>query len=384
MRRIHRRRRAVAVGVLALPIAVIALATSWPSSKKAAAKPATANPPPTLTDSVAPAASNHVAEPKEVRGIHLEMYQATDGKLIQKILSAAAKGGINTVQLDIKNERGEVGFLDAPKLAIDTGAAQNYYEPLLLVKQLHDAGIYVIGRIVTFQDPTSAKKRPKLAIHSTAGGLWKNTHQWEWFNPYDERAWEYPIALGKAAGAFGFDEIQFDYVRFPTDGDSSLLKYPVKKSGPMSDTIAAFLSKAAKELHAMKVKISADLFGLAAQADQGIGQDPRKLRDVLDAISPMAYPSHYGNGEYNLAHPAAQPYELMMATLEEWQRALAGGTAELRPWLQAFTLGSISYGTPEIMAQVKAVRQSQPVGGFLLWNPSSSYSNDVLAISAHK
>lgn len=388
MRKVFRRRRAIAVAVLALPIAGFVFAGRFPSDAKkspsssasapAASTAVQAAAPPTTTDG-GPA---RFPAPDEVRGAHFSMYLASNQNEIDKFINAYdAETGLNAVELDIKNENGDVGFTEGmPSLAIKSGAAQNFYEPRLIVEQLHAAGFYVIGRVVSFEDPNMSEYAPKRAIRTNDGALWKNHAGLGWLNPYTKANWRYLVDVAKAAGKVGFDEIQFDYVRFPTDGDLTNVKLDRRKA-KMDANIASFLQYAVDELHPLKLRVSADLFGLAATRDLGIGQDPRKLRDIVDVLSPMIYPQGYASGEYNIECPVCNPHDTIEATLTDWRKATANGSAELRPWIQAYDWLDHPYGPDQVMAQVSAVRDHTS-RGFLLWNPKASYAPDMLRFPA--
>ena len=371
MRKVYRKRRAIAVAVLALPIAGFVFAGKFPSDSKKPSAPATA---PATTAAAAPATTASAgpvrfAEPSEVRAAHFSMYLANDQNAVSKYISAYDENsGLNAVQLDIKNENGDIGFTeDMPSLAIKSGSAHDFYEPRVAVDQFHQAGFYVIGRIVSFEDDHVASYAPKRAIRRTDGTLWKNRLGLSWMNPYDKANWKYLVDIAKAAGKVGFDEIQFDYVRFPTDGDLSDVKLD-RSSPKMEATIAGFLKYAVSELHPLKLRVSADLFGLAATRDLGIGQNPRKLRDIVDVMSPMIYPQGYGSGEYGIQCPVCNPRDTIEATMADWKKAAVNGTAELRPWIQAYDWLDHPYGANQVMAQVGGVRDFTN-RGFLLWNP---------------
>ena len=386
MNRVFRRRRAIAVAVLVLPVAGFVFAGKFPSdNKKAAAKtaPAAAARRPPLRRP-APASMSRRASPRpaEVRGVHFSMHYANDQAQIQKIVDAYdADTGINAVELDVKNENGEIGFTEGmPSLAISSGAAQNYYEPRLIVEQLHAAGFYVIGRVVSFEDPIIAEKASKRAIRTTDGAVWKNHAGLGWMNPYTKANWTYLIDVAKAAGKVGFDEIQFDYVRFPTDGDLTNVKLNRTKA-KMEANIAAFLQHAVDELHPLKLRVSADLFGLAATRDLGIGQNPRQIAKIVDVMSPMIYPQGYASGEYNIDCPVCNPRDLVTATMRDWQKAIVGGTAELRPWIQAYDWLDHPYGPEQVAAQVEGGREFTE-RGFLLWDAGSVYDPALLKFAA--
>jgi hypothetical protein len=385
MRSVFRRRRAIAVAVLVLPVAGFVFAGKFPSDNKKSAATKSTTPPAAASPAAATTASEGAQRfpaPAEVRGVHFSMHLAGDQRAIQKVVDAFdADTGLNAVELDVKNENGEIGFTEGmPSLAISSGAAQNVYEPRLIVEQLHAAGFYVIGRVVSFEDPVVAEKAPKRAIRTTDGAVWKNHARLGWLNPYTKSNWTYLIDVAKAAGRVGFDEIQFDYVRFPTDGDLSNVKLNRTKA-KMEDNIAAFLQHAVDELHPLKLRVSADLFGLAATQDLGIGQDPRRLSKIVDVMSPMIYPQGYNSGTYNIACPVCNPHDLIDATMADWRRAAVGGTAELRPWIQAYNWVDHVYGPDQVMAQVTGARKWTD-RGFMLWNATSVYQPDMLKFPA--
>jgi hypothetical protein len=155
--------------------------------------------------------------PPEIRGVHVTMALASTGKIDDYI--ALARNGLNTIELDVKDENGAVAFVpSAVPLAREIGAAKPYYKPRQIARKVHAAGLYLIGRIVTFEDPVLSQQRPGLALHGADGSLWKTSGGLGWTNEYDKRVWDYVVSLGEAAARAGFDEIQFDYVRL-SDGD---------------------------------------------------------------------------------------------------------------------------------------------------------------------
>jgi len=241
---------------------------------------------------------------------------------------------------------------------------------------VHAKGDYLIGRVVTFEDPVLSEQRPGLAIHTSDGSLWRNNSGLGWTNPYDRRVWKYNVDLAVAAVKAGFDEIQFDYVRFPSDGDLSLIRYPGDHPQPMSWTIPAFVQYAAHRLHPLGARVSVDVFGLAATRDLGIGQQPRRLSRYVDAVYPMVYPSHFNAGEYNLTDPNAVPGETVNHSLLDFEAALEGRKARLTPWLQDFSLGR-TYTLADVQAQVEAARLRH-TDGFLLWNAEGLYDAAAL------
>ncbi len=312
--------------------------------------------------------------PAEIRGVHVTMPLTTiDGKLDEYI--ALADEGMTAIQLDVKDENGEIG-LSSPNvpLARKVGAVQGYYNGSAVARRVHDAGLYLIGRIVVFEDPRLAAGSPELAIQSRGGGIWTNSQGLGWTNPYDERVWEYNVDIAVAAARAGFDEIMFDYLRFPSDGDLADIVYPGRTDEPKWRVIADFAEYARERLEPLGVRVSAAVFGLAATRDLGIGQRPRALAQHLDTIYPMVYPSHYGSGEYNLADPSGQPGVTVSYSLLDFKRELDGTTTRIVPWLQDF----YGYTLEQVALQVDAARRAR-TAGYLLWNPNSVYTAGALA-----
>ena len=314
--------------------------------------------------------------PKDVRGVHVTMGLAGLPGKIDQYTSLRAYG-LNTLEVDVKDENGKVGFVTpaVPRLAREIGAAEPYYDVASVVRKVHAAGMYLIGRVVMFEDPVLSAARPDLAVLRPDGSRWLNNGGLGWVNPYDHRVWRYDVGIAEAAAKAGFDEIQFDYVRFPSDGDLSQIVFPHKSAQPKGTTIADFLRYASGQLHPLGVRVSADVFGLAATHDLGIGQVPKRIAPYLDAIYPMVYPSHFSAGEYNIPDPDTYPGRTVARALFDFRRQVKGKTT-LVPWLQDFSLAH-SYGLIEVSDQIAAARR-QHTGGFMLWNPEGVYTLEAL------
>ena len=319
--------------------------------------------------------------PAEIRGIHITEGLASLPGRIEDYLKLTSHG-LNTIELDVKDENGYIGFVspNMPALATKVGAPRPYYDAAKVIREAHQAGVYVIGRVVTFEDPTLTTGEPDLGIQSKYGGVWKTGSGLGWSNEYDRRVWKYNADVAVAAAKAGFDEIQFDYVRFPTDGDVSAMVFPHKRAEPRSTTIYDFLSYAASRLHKLHVRVSADVFGLSATRDLGIGQSPQRIGKVLDAIYPMVYPSHYNPGEYDLIDPEAFPYATVVHSLRDFNRQTRGEKVHIVPWLQDFSW-KITYGAEQVGEQIDAAR-AMHAHGFLLWNPNGDYTQGVLQHSS--
>jgi hypothetical protein len=364
------------MGLLLAAVASVALGsktiTDRQSDEQRSGQPAAA--PPARKAQVLPQPR---ALPDEVRGVHVTMALASlEGKLEEYL--ALRDEGLNTIELDIKDENGEIGFVpSAVPLARRVGAARPYYRPRQVARQVHAKGIYLIGRVVVFEDPRLSEGAPELAIRRSDGTVWRNHAGLGWTNPYDRRVWDYNVSIAEVAARAGFDEIQFDYVRFPSDGDVENIVYPGKTAKAPGWVIAEFVHYATKRLKPLGVRVSADVFGLAATRELGIGQVPRRLARYVDAVYPMVYPSHYGAGEYNLEDPNASPAETVHYSLVHFRRELRRGKAQLIPWLQDFSYGR-EYGLADVRAQIDAARRVG-VRGYLLWNPLGVYTPGALA-----
>ena len=312
--------------------------------------------------------------PNEIRGVHVTMALAS---IPGKLEEYTSMDGINTIQLDVKDENGEVAFHGlAPSLAKRVGAAKRYYDPVKVAKQVHDEGLFLIGRVVCFEDPYLSKGRPDLAIRTPGGAVWENHAGLGWTNPYDKRVWDYNLRIAQAAAKAGFDEIQFDYVRFPSDGDIDSAIFPGKVDEAQSATIARWVHYATKRLKPMGVRVSVDVFGLSATRDLGIGQSPRRLAKIVDAIYPMVYPSHYSSGEYGLSSPVSMPGRTVGRSLRDFRRQMRRGKADLVPWLEDFSFTGTTT-LAHVQEQIRAARRWKS-GGFLLWNPSGVYTEGAL------
>jgi hypothetical protein len=377
-RRRKRRRRAAVLATLLVAAAAVAggaKLVDGPGRSSAAERE---------SEQSAPAAAAQAAAapqprplPAEMRGVHVTVALASiPGKLEEFMQLRSA--GLNTIELDVKDENGEIGFVpSAVPLARHVGAAKPYYKPRVAVRLARKHGLYLIGRVVVFEDPLLAAGRPDLAIQRPDGSVWTTRGGLGWTNPYDRRVWNYNIAIAEVAARAGFDEIQLDYVRFPSDGDIEGAVYPRRTATPPGWVIPQFVQYAAKRLKKLGVRVSADVFGLSASRDLGIGQIPRRIARYVDAIYPMVYPSHYNPGEYGIAEPNAQPGETVFTSLAHFKRQLRGRQAEIIPWLQDFSLGR-TYGLGEVRAQIESARL-QETRGYLLWNPIGVYTEGALA-----
>lgn len=321
----------------------------------------------------------------KVKGIYLSVHTVSSARL-DELISFAKRVGINAFVIDVKEDFGKMLFkTEAEEKYL--GRVEKSYpisDIYQLMKKLKDNNIYTIARIVSFKDPSYAQKYPnKAIIKKSTGQPFTNSDGVIWVSAHDRNLWEYNIAVAKEAAKVGFNEIQFDYVRFPASNGGKLdvdLDYRNYKNESKPETIQKYLEYARKELEPLEVYISADIYGQVGSVndDMGLGQYWEAISNVVDVISPMAYPSHYGKGVYGLAVPDAQPYKtIYYSTLDGINRNNnVENPAHIRPWLQAFTAkwvkGYIPYGKAEIEAQVKALKDLG-IEEYLLWSPSNRY-----------
>ncbi|MBO8129545.1 MAG: polysaccharide deacetylase family protein [Peptococcaceae bacterium] len=304
------------------------------------------------------------------KGVHVTFSYASSAERWNKILQLIDKTQLNAVQLDVKDESGRIGYLSQVQLAQEIGAAKDMIPIRETLAGLRDRGIYSIARIVIFRDPVLAKQRPQYMVKTPDG---RPLHGGVWVNPYSRDVWDYNIALAKEAYELGFDEVQFDYIRFPEGRSAWTANYVGKDDRGRVDVIAGFL-KYAREQIGWEKPLSVAVFGFIgfAQDDMRIGQRPERMAPYCDYMSPMVYPSHYSRGNYGFANPNAHPYEVVASSLKDFERLLENSGCRLRPWLQAFTLGSPPYGRNEIQAQIRAT-EDQGKRTWLLWNAGVFY-----------
>jgi hypothetical protein len=209
-----------------------------------------------------------------------------------------------------------------------------------------------------------------------SGEIWQDFKGLSFTNPYNHEVWEYLVQVAEDAARHGFREIQFDYVRFPSDGKISEAVYPGQNSSK-EDAIAAFLAYARPRLEKLGVWVSADVFGITVNPNNAkdsatIGQNVEKIAKNVDIVCAMIYPSHYDSGSYGIQNPNASPYEVITAASKDTKAKLAGTGAMGRPWLQDFSLRGVEYGQAEVKAQIKAAEE-QGFTEWRLWDPSLKY-----------
>lgn len=334
---------------------------------------------------------NPNGRPSCVRGIHLTSWYTGTKKGRAKLEALFAETELNTAVIDIKEIEGD---LYVPGVKLDghdvyvsaVRDLENY------VKFLKERGIFTIARIVVFHDNKLAKLKPEWAVRSTSAlpkavekeyrkDVWVDRRGSAWADPTNPNVWKYNIEVAVKAAELGFQGVQFDYIRFPSDGPTKLCIYsqPYTK-GKGVDYLNQFLKRAQDKLSPMGVEVSIDVFGLVGTYDNdlGIGQKLSELLSHVNVISPMMYPSHYAPGEYGLKDPNSSPYETVFRSIKDTRSVLlkANSNVQLRPYLQDFSLG-VKYDAKKVRDQIQAA-EDQGVHEWLLWSPSCNYTKDAL------
>ncbi|MGL5567606.1 MAG: putative glycoside hydrolase [Cetobacterium sp.] len=322
----------------------------------------------------------------DVKGVYLNIYTIGSTKKMERLINLANTTEINAFVIDIKDDNGVLSFeMEAPK-KFGIPVTKNY--PIKNIKEfmkkMKENNIYTIARIVSFKDPTYAKANPdKVIISRDTGKPYTNSDGIIWVSAHDRNLWDYNLSVAEEAAKAGFNEIQFDYVRFPASNGGKLdakLNYRNTKNESKPETIQKYLKYAKERLNPLGVYTSADVYGQVGtfSDDMGLGQHWEAVTQVVDYISPMMYPSHYGNGAYGIAVPDAQPYKTIYHSLKDSinRNENVNSPAVIRPWIQAFTAkwvkGYIPYNEKEIREQIKAMNDLG-VTEYLLWSPSNNY-----------
>src|SRR5450631_3386662 len=314
----------------------------------------------------------------EFRAIYITSWTAGINRF-NALLDMVSRSHLNAMVIDIKDSTGRVGYDSKVPLVVQTGAYERRIRDLDgILKQCSEKKIYTIARIAVFQDPNLAKARADLAVGAGGKGVWKDRKGLAWVDPASKEVWEYNIAIAKEAAAKGFDEVQFDYVRFPTDGKLKTMSYPVyKRDVPKHEIIRRFFEYMDQQMKPVDVLTSADIFGLTTMVDgdMNIGQRIEDLADYVDFVCPMIYPSHYPKGYLGLKNPADHPYRIIYDASLRGMKRLEGKRAKLRPWLQDFKLGAV-YDKKMILDQIQAARDAG-VSGFAMWNARNVYTESA-------
>ena len=349
----------------------------------------------------------HLPIPPSVKAIYMTSCVAGTTSFRNSLVKLIDETEINAVVIDIKDFTGKLSFIrDNPELS--GAVSKNCFAPDMeeFVKSLHEKGIYVIGRITVFQDPHLVKERPELAVkRKSDGGIWKDYKGLNFTDPGSKEVWDYIVTIGKESYDIGFDELNFDYIRFPSDGNMKDIVYPWSGNRQKSEVLREFFVYLNNNLKPTGVVLSADLFGMTTTNtdDLNIGQVLENTLPYFDYVAPMVYPSHYPPNFNGWANPNKYPYEVVKFSLDSAvRRAMATSTVialsgvapistttkpflykkrvfdaqKIRPWLQDFDYGG-NYDVTEVQAQIKAVYDAG-LDSWMLWNAGNKYTKDAL------
>jgi len=317
----------------------------------------------------------------EAKGIYLTAYSAGSPKKLDEMIDLIEKTELNAVVIDTKDYSGKVLYDSNIEIVNELNLENNQVGDLkAVINKLHEKGIYVIARQTVFQDPILAEKKPEWAIKRAGGSLWRDYKGLAWVDPTMQEVWKYNIDIAKESIAFGFDEINFDYVRFPSDGNTRTAIYNDLGDKQKYDVMRGFYTFLGEELKDEPAWTSLDMFGFVMEYHNGlsIGQRLEDAVDYVDYISPMMYPSHYPSGHLGLANPAAYPAPVIENGMQKGAPYFEGKRAQARPWLQAFNIGA-TYDATRIRAQIDMVEKYSDAG-WLLWNASNRYSSAGLKL----
>lgn len=339
---------------------------------------------------LAGAAPLRAAEPTALgegaRGLYLTAPVAGSAAGLALADSLVAAGG-NTVVFDIKDRPGDLSYVSAVPLARATQVCSlvSIDRPRVLVDHLHRRGLYVIARLTCFHDRRLATSRPDLVPLSRRGdGLWRQRGEFNWVDPSQPEVQSYLLDVVREVAGFGVDEIQLDYIRFPTEGDPDDAVYAFDPAVvPKHRIITGFVKRVRQALEGTGVRLSADLFGVAAwgrEADvRATGQHLPDLVPLLDVASPMLYPSHFFDGFQNLEDPPAHPYSLVAEGCRRLRTLADEHGVVVRPWVQSFPYRVSGFDADYVVEQVRGARDGG-ADGFLLWNPKSRYDVGLAAL----
>ncbi len=337
--------------------------------------------------------------PDFVKGIYVSASTAGNAKQFDDLTNLVERTELNSMVIDIKDHHGNLAFIpESESLKAYIGQQTPLGDLKDFTAPLREKGIYLIARQFVFQDPALAEAHPEWAVSRSWGGLWRDHRGIPWLDPASKDVWKYNVAVAREAFVGGFDEVQFDYIRFPSDGNLSFAVYPVWDGvKPKHEVMEDFFTFLDKELRVkMGMPISVDLFGLTMwqhDYDLNIGQRLTEAMRHFDFVSPMVYPSHYPAGFIGCANPSVCPHEVvyqnMLKGQEIYGRFDVGTEAErvdredlatFRPWLQDFHLGA-TYTSSMVRTQMTAVKEGGGTG-WLLWNARNVYTPAALEAAA--
>lgn len=319
-------------------------------------------------------------EPITVKALYLTFWGASNNsKTLKKALQIIEETEVNAVVVDVKNEYGSTSFLTDFKQANSYGAQDNRTNRNIakFIETMKSRNIYTIARIVTFKDELQASHNPDYAIKDKNGEIWRNHDDMAWVDPYDKRSHDYAIKMAEEAAKVGYDEINFDYIRFPAKKGLKYSKINTQKN--RIQAISSFLETAQNRLRKYGVFISVDTYGnilWTKDGDNGIGQTVESLSEHADYLAPMLYPSGFASGSFGKENPSSHPYMVIYKSIKKVETIIK--PQRVRPWLQYFrdyAHTKMYYKKFEINEQVRA-SENINANGWMMWSPSSKYHKE--------
>lgn len=325
----------------------------------------------------------HLKTPESVKAIYMTSWVAGTKNWREDLVKMIDETELNAVVVDVKDYTGRISFKVSDPVLQKIGAEEERIPDVReFINELHRKNIYAIARISVFQDPYLVKQRPDLAVKRKSGEVWKDRKGIPWLDPAGKETWEYVVRIGKEAERVGFDELNFDYIRFPSDGNMTDISYDFwDEVTPRRVVLRNFFAYLRQELGGLNVALSADLFGLTTwnYDDLNIGQVLEDAALYFDFIAPMVYPSHYPPTFQGYANPADHPYEIINSALKRASERLVAATSspnKLRPWLQDFDMGA-TY-TAEMIRKEKQAVYDAGLNSWMLWDSSNKYTRGAL------
>ena len=314
-----------------------------------------------------------------VRALYVNRYHAQSRKSMQRLIAIADETEINALVIDMKDEFGLNYDTKNPEFKKNAGRAGVVRDLTALLDTLKAHKILAVARIVVFKDSVTARVHPEWTIRRTDSTIWRDKKGIAWVNPYHHELWDYNIGVAEELVKLGFQEIQFDYIRFP-EPYKSLPQQVFPGSGGLAkpEALAQYLKTAKARLNALGVRSTADIFGLVTtvHGPLEVGQWWEKVSPQVDVVLPMVYPSHYPHGSFGIRSPNADPYQTIKIAIDTArvrdEKLGIASPEHVRPWLQAFTLGPPEYGPQQLEAMKKAVYDAG-YDGWVMWNPGSKY-----------
>lgn len=320
-----------------------------------------------------------------VRALYVNRFAAQSTRKMAQILAIADSTEVNALVIDMKDEFGLNYASDDPEVQRNAGTMGKVRNVRALVDTLRAHGLLPIARLVVYKDSVAARMNPDQVIRQAGGAPWRDKQGLTWVSPYSQKIRDYNLKVAEELVGLGFQEIQWDYIRFPEPYKSLPAQvFPGSNGVSKPDALAEFLKQAQTRMHALGVRSTADIFGLVTTVNGAleIGQEWEKVAPVTDVLLPMVYPSHYPPGSFNIARPNAEPYQVVLTAIKrahERNAKLGIEGEHVRPYLQAFTLGKPEYGAEQVREQIRAVNDAG-YKGWVLWHPGSSYLPFVAAL----